>query len=450
MDINEIKSKWTEILEDIKITSGISDAIFKIWILPLRPYSLVDNLFTIAFTDKALGTPGSLSYISKSYMHYLKTSIANVTDQVFDLSIIVADENDAAAKDEVVSLKPRNESYDTLNPKYTFDTFVTGNSNHMAHAASLAVAEAPGEVYNPLFIYGGAGLGKTHLMQSIAHHILNVNQDAHIRYVTSEKFTNELIESIKKNQTSAFREKYRNIDMLLIDDIQFIIGKESTQEEFFHTFNTLYESKKHIVISSDKPPKDISTLEERLRSRFEMGLIVDIGTPDYETRMAILSKKNESEKFGIQNEILACFAENIKSNIRELEGALNKLVALSRLKKQPITMELAQEALRDYMSTDNHKTITVGYIVDIVSEHLGLSASDLYSKKRSSEIANARQIVMYLSTKLTDLSTTDIGKQLNNRDHSTVIHGRNKIEEDMKANPQLNNTIDVLLKKLNQ
>lgn len=453
MDISTIKNLWTDVLDYMKVEFTIPDAVFKTWILPLFPYSVHGNNLIIGFSDKKLGARG-IEYINTKYIFYLETSVEVITGQTFELEIIVAD-NEAdvsGAEDDIVPLinRKKNESYDTLNSKYTFDSFVTGNSNHVAYAASLAVAESPGEVYNPLFIYGGAGLGKTHLMQSIAHYILSNNMEAHIRYVTSEKFTNELVEAIRNNKTAAFREKYRNIDMLLIDDIQFIIGKESTQEEFFHTFNTLYESKKQIVISSDKPPKNISTLEERLRSRFEMGLIVDIGIPDYETRMAILSKKNECDNFGIQNEILACFAENIKSNIRELEGALNKLVALSRLKKQPITMELAQEALKDYISADNNKIITVGYIVDIVSEHLGISSSDVYSKKRSNEIATARQIVMYLSTKVTDLSTTDIGKQLNNRDHSTVIHGRNKIEEDIKSNTQLNNTIEVLLKKLSQ
>ncbi|MGN1085335.1 MAG: chromosomal replication initiator protein DnaA [Lachnospiraceae bacterium] len=449
MDIKTIKNKWTEILEYMKTEFVIPDALYKTWLLPMYPYALKGNKLVINFTNKELGMMG-IDFIKKRYLRYLETSVETILNEAYEIELVLSD----AVSEEDTSeasgkSKKRNESYDTLNPKYTFDTFVVGKSNHMAHAASVAVAAAPGEAYNPLFLYGGAGLGKTHLMQSIAHDILDRNEDALIRYVTSEKFTNELIESIRNNKTSDFREKYRNVDMLLIDDIQFIIGKESTQEEFFHTFNTLYDSKKHIVISSDKPPKDIATLEERLRSRFEMGLIVDIGSPDYETRMAILSKKNDTDNFGISNDILAYFAENIKSNIRELEGALNKLVALSRLKKQPITMELAQEALKDYISADNHKTITVGYIVDIVSEHLGISSSDIYSKKKNSEIASARQIVMYLATKLTDLSTTDIGKQLNKRDHSTVIHGRNKIEEDLKLNPQLQNTIDVLLKKIN-
>lgn len=449
MDIKTIKNKWTEILEYMKTEFIIPDAVYKTWLSPMFPYALQGNKLIINFTDKQLGMMG-IDFIKKKYLRYLETSIETILNESYEIELVLSDDtSEEEAVNSFETKKKRNESFDTLNPKYTFDTFVVGKSNHMAHAASVAVAASPGEAYNPLFLYSGPGLGKTHLMQSIAHDILDQNEDAIIRYVTSEKFTNELIESIRNNKTSDFREKYRNVDMLLIDDIQFIIGKESTQEEFFHTFNTLYESKKHIVISSDKPPKDIATLEERLRSRFEMGLIVDIGNPDYETRMAILSKKNETDSLGIDNEILAYFAENIKSNIRELEGALSKLVALSRLKKQPITMELAQEALKDYISSDNHKTITVGYIVDIVSEHMGISSSDIYSKKRNSEIANARQIVMYLATKLTDLSTTDIGKQLNKRDHSTVIHGRNKIEEDLKLNPQLQNTIDVLIKKIN-
>ncbi|MBQ8799442.1 MAG: chromosomal replication initiator protein DnaA [Lachnospiraceae bacterium] len=449
MDIKTIKHKWTEILEYMRTEFMIPDAVYKTWLSPMFPFALNGTKLIINFTDKQLGMMG-IDFIKKKYLRFLETSIETILNESYEIELVLSDqisEEDAASSFD--TNKKRNESYDTLNSKYTFDTFVVGKSNHMAHAASVAVAASPGEAYNPLFLYSGPGLGKTHLMQSIAHDILEHNENALIRYVTSEKFTNELIESIRNNKTAEFREKYRNVDMLLIDDIQFIIGKESTQEEFFHTFNTLYDSKKHIVISSDKPPKDIATLEERLRSRFEMGLIVDIGNPDYETRMAILSKKNETDSLGISNDILAYFAENIKSNIRELEGALSKLVALSRLKKQPITMELAQEALKDYISTDNHKTITVSYIVDIVSEHMGISSSDIYSKKRNSEIASARQIVMYLATKLTDLSTTDIGKQLNKRDHSTVIHGRNKIEEDLKLNPQLQNTIDVLLKKIN-
>ncbi len=448
MDITQVKDKWMEILGYMKTEFIISDALFKTWLLPMVPYALKEDKLIINFTNKELGMMG-VDFIKKKYLRCLETSIETILDKAFDVELVLADAIADADASEANGTKKRNESYDTLNPKYTFDTFVVGKSNYMAHAASVAVAATPGETYNPLFLYGGAGLGKTHLMQSIAHDILDRNPDALIRYVTSEKFTVELIDAIRNNKTSEFREKYRNIDMLLIDDIQFIIGKESTQEEFFHTFNTLYDSKKHIVISSDKPPKDIATLEERLRSRFEMGLIVDISSPDYETRMAILNKKNDTDNFCISNDILAYFAENIKSNIRELEGALNKLVALSRLKKQQITMELAQEALKDYISTDNHRTITVGYIVDIVSEHLNIPSSDIYSKKRNSEIANARQIVMYLATKLTDLSTTDIGKQLNKRDHSTVIHGRNKIEEDLKLNPQLQNTIDVLIKKIN-
>lgn len=447
MDIQTIKSKWTEILEYMKTEFGIQDAVYNIWVSPIVPISIEnDQKLILGISEPTL--IGGINYVSNRYCSFLMTSVEVITGCHFEIEFSDEIIPDEAMENKIVPFKKKNESYDALNPKYTFETFVTGKSNHMAYAASLAVTESPGIVYNPLFIYGGAGLGKTHLMQSIAHKILEANENAIVRYVTSEKFTNELIESIRNNKTAEFREKYRNIDMLLIDDIQFIIGKESTQEEFFHTFNTLYESKKHIVISSDKPPKDISTLEERLRSRFEMGLIVDIGSPDYETRMAILSKKNDTENFNIQNDILAYFADNIKSNIRELEGAVIKLVALSRLKKQPITMELAQEALKDYASADNRKTITIGYIVDIVSEHLGISSSDLYSKKRTNEIAHARQTVMFLATKLTDLSTTDIGKQFN-RDHATVLHARDKIQEMINTDPQTASTIDILMKKIN-
>ena len=320
-----------------------------------------------------------------------------------------------------------------LNPRYTFDTFVVGANNNLAHAAALAVAESPGEVYNPLFIYGGVGLGKTHLMHSIAHFILKNNPEAKILYVTSEKFTNELIDAIRnKNNisTTEFREKYRNNDVLLIDDIQFIIGKESTQEEFFHTFNTLYEAKKQIIISSDKPPKEIETLEERLRSRFEWGLTVDIQSPDYETRMAIL-------------------ATNIKSNIRELEGALTKIVALSKLDhNKEINIALAEEALKDIISPNAERKVTPELIIQVVADHFGITPLDISSQKRNKEVVYPRQIVMYLCQSMTGASLQEIGRYLGGRDHTTIIHGREKIAADLKTNENLANTIEILKKKL--
>ena len=338
-----------------------------------------------------------------------------------------------------------------LNPRYTFDTFVVGANNNLAHAASLAVAESPGEIYNPLFIYGGVGLGKTHLMHSIAHFILKNNPKAKILYVTSEKFTNELIDAIRnKNNisTTEFREKYRNNDVLLIDDIQFIIGKESTQEEFFHTFNALYESKKQIIISSDKPPKEIETLEERLRSRFEWGLTVDIQSPDYETRMAILRKKEELEGYNIDNEVIKYIATNIKSNIRELEGALTKIVALSKLNKKEITIELAEEALKDLISPGEIKTITPEYIVSMVAEQYEVSPEEIISQKRSRNIARPRQVVMYLCRNMLNIPLQEVGRALGGRDHTTIMHGVDKITEELKTDPSLQNTIDILKKKL--
>lgn len=324
-----------------------------------------------------------------------------------------------------------------LNPKYTFDTFVVGGNNNFAHAASLAVAESPGEVYNPLFLYGGVGLGKTHLMHSIAHFILDKNPKKKVLYVTSETFTNELIEALKNGKTagnesamSKFRDKYRNNDVLLIDDIQFIIGKESTQEEFFHTFNHLHTSGKQIIISSDKPPKDIETLEARLRTRFEWGLIADISSPNYETRMAILQKKIELdhlEKYNIPNDVLEYIATNVKTNIRELEGSLNKLIALYKLNNnESIDIALAAEALKDIISSDNKREVTPELILDIVSDHFGVSIADLKGGKRNAEIVFPRQIAMYLIRNMTETSLKAVGVILGGKDHSTIKHGIEK------------------------
>ena len=347
-----------------------------------------------------------------------------------------------------------------LNPKYTFDTFVVGGNNNFAHAASLAVAESPGEVYNPLFLYGGVGLGKTHLMHSIAHFILDKNPKKKVLYVTSETFTNELIDALRNGKTAGnesamlnFRDKYRNIDVLLIDDIQFIIGKESTQEEFFHTFNHLHTLGKQIIISSDKPPKDIETLESRLRTRFEWCLIADISSPDYETRMAILQKKIELdhlEKYNIKNDVLDYIAANVKSNIRELEGSLNKLIALYKLNNNnnPIDIALAAEALKDIISSDNRREVTPELILDIVAD-FGITVADLKSKKRDSEIAVPRQICMYLMRTMTDTALKGIGAVLGGKDHSTVKYGVEKIAKDIESDEMMANTINIIKKKIN-
>ncbi|MDO5291114.1 MAG: chromosomal replication initiator protein DnaA [bacterium] len=451
---NIIQEKWSEILEALKVEHAISDVSFRTWLLPLTVYSVDNDKITILIDDVVLGS-GSIDFISRKYGLPLKVAIEEVTGQSYELDFISSTQakKQESTKNETKKAEPATKNkYPFLNPRYTFDTFVVGTNNNLAHAASLAVAESPAEVYNPLFIYGGVGLGKTHLMHSIAHFILDHNPDSKVLYVTSETFTNELIDSIRNrnenSSTAEFREKYRNIDVLLIDDIQFIIGKESTQEEFFHTFNTLHESKKQIIISSDKPPKDIETLEERLRSRFEWGLTVDIQQPDYETRMAILKKKEELDGLQIDDEVMKYIATNIKSNIRELEGAVTKIVALSRLKNREVNVELAEEALKDLISPNNHKDITPELIIDIVAEHFGITPTEIISSKKSRNIAFPRQVTMYLCRKLTDVSLNDIGKKLGNRDHTTVLHGINKIENDMKKDGNLDNTIAVLSKKI--
>ncbi len=319
-----------------------------------------------------------------------------------------------------------------LNPKYTFDSFVIGNSNRFAHAASLAVAESPAKAYNPLFIYGGVGLGKTHLMHAIGHYILHNNPKSQVVYVSSEKFTNELINSIKDDKNVEFRNKYRNIDILLVDDIQFIAGKERTQEEFFHTFNALYEANKQIIISSDRPPKEIPTLEDRLRSRFEWGLIADIQAPDFETRMAILKKKADVEKLNIPNEVMVYIATKIKSNIRELEGALIRIVAFSSLTNKEISVDLASEALKDIISSKQTRQVTIDIIQEVVANYYNLKIEELKSARRTRNIAFPRQIAMYLSRKLTDMSLPKIGEEFGGRDHTTVIHAYEKISNNLK------------------
>lgn len=448
-----IQERWNEILEKVRIEHSVTEVSFRTWLKPLQVHSVNDDVIILLVSDAQLGT----EFVSKKYSVPLKVAIEEVIGKAFELKFVLPNElnnlstkqSSAAPTNNVPSVNTINPN---LNPRYTFDTFVVGANNNLAHAASLAVAESPGEMYNPLFIYGGVGLGKTHLMHSIAHFILEKNPDAKVLYVTSEKFTNELIESIgNKNDNTPvkFREKYRNIDVLLIDDIQFIIGKERTQMEFFHTFNTLHEAKKQIIISSDKPPKEIETLEERLRSRFEMGLTVDVQSPDYETRMAILRKKEELDGLNIDSNVLEFIAANIKSNIRELEGALTRLVAFSRLNNgREIDVEMAESELKDFIYPNENKKITIELIIDIVSEHYEISPSDILSSKKSKNIAFPRQICMYLCRNLTEFSLEDIGKSLGNRDHTTILYGIQKIEKDVKTDRSLQNTIEVLIKKI--
>ena len=399
MDI--IIDKWEEILQHVKEEFELTDVSFNSWLKPLKVHSFENNGYTNSLFILVPSNQMAIDYLNKKYALPIRVAIAEITGVDCEIEFILPEEAQKREAKKAVVSSNLNESIEkaNLNPKYTFDTFVVGSNNNFAHAASLAVAESPGEMYNPLFIYGGVGLGKTHLMHSIAHFILERNPQAKVLYVTSESFTNELIEAIRNTNNTAmtqFREKYRNIDVLLIDDIQFIIGKESTQEEFFHTFNDLHGAKKQIIISSDKPPKEIQTLEGRLRSRFEWGLIADISSPDYETRMAILRKKEELDGYTVDDEVIKYIATNIKSNIRELEGALNKLMACSRLEKKEITLEMAEQELRDIISPDEKREITPELIINTVAEHFGIRPEDIKGKKRNSEIVFPRQIAMYL------------------------------------------------------
>ncbi|WP_423191692.1 chromosomal replication initiator protein DnaA, partial [Caldifermentibacillus hisashii] len=367
-----------------------------------------------------------------------------IPESNMDDPVIVSPANKKPAKPDVIT----DSAQHMLNPKYTFETFVIGSGNRFAHAASLAVAEAPAKAYNPLFIYGGVGLGKTHLMHAIGHYVLEHNPMAKVVYLTSEKFTNEFINSIRDNRPDDFRNKYRNVDILLIDDIQFLAGKESTQEEFFHTFNTLHEENKQIIISSDRPPREIPTLEDRLRSRFEWGLITDITPPDLETRIAILRKKAKADGLDIPNEVMLYIANQIDSNIRELEGALIRVVAYSSLENKDINADLAAEALKSIIPSSKPRVITIQDIQRVVGEQFGVKLEDFSAKKRTKSIAFPRQIAMYLSRELTDFSLPKIGEEFGGRDHTTVIHAHEKISNLIKTDPQFQKQIQELENKL--
>lgn len=456
----DIQSLWEKTLNIVK--TELTEVGFNTWIKSLKPIRLTqDSLYLLAPTEfsknildarykdlvgNAVKLVASKKYEIKFILEnddiFKEIDIPKDVEKKVDNETIVEDDNKNTSSDELLT--------STLNPKYTFDTFVIGNSNRFAHAASLAVAEAPAKAYNPLFIYGGVGLGKTHLMHAIGHYILNNNPKARVVYVSSEKFTNELINSIKDDKNVEFRNKYRNVDVLLVDDIQFIAGKERTQEEFFHTFNALHEANKQIIISSDRPPKEIPTLEDRLRSRFEWGLIADIQPPDFETRIAILKKKADMENLNVPNEVMVYIANKIQSNIRELEGALIRIVAFASLSNAEISVELATDVLKDIISNKNNKQITVELIQDVVASYYNLRIDDFKSKRRTKNVAYPRQIAMYLARKLTDLSLPKIGEEFGGRDHTTVIHAYEKISEDLEKDDTLKDTIDDLIKKINQ
>ena len=445
------KEIWDKVLEIAQ--ERISNTSYQTFIKDTQLYSLKNDEAIIL-----VSLPFNASWLNQRYSEIMQAIIYDVIGYEVKPHFISEDElascnnvNTQEVQEPQVqhsSIDDKTWGKEQFNMHNTFDTFVIGPGNRFPHAASLAVAEAPAEAYNPLFIYGGVGLGKTHLMHAIGHHVLSNKPNAKVIYTSSEKFTNEFIKSIRDNETEAFREKYRKIDVLLIDDIQFIQNKEQTQEEFFHTFNELHQNNKQIVISSDRPPKEIAKLEDRLRSRFEWGLIVDITPPDYETRMAILQKKIEEENLDIPPEALNYIANQIQSGIRELEGALTRLLAYSKLQGKPITTELTAEALKDIIQSPKSKKITIQDIQKIVGQYYSVRIEDFSAKKRTKSIAYPRQIAMYLSRELTDFSLPKIGEEFGGRDHTTVIHAHEKIANDIKSDPTFKQEVENLEKEI--
>lgn len=463
----ELEHIWQETLNKIK--EKLSNPSFNTWFSDTKPVHLTENNHLL------IKVPNNFikDWLEQRYLALIGEIIFSLTKNKCTIKFLTPEELEKEMnkinsqtnsesktdyknrdannnKNKTPDIKNNNTDFAGLNPKYTFDTFVVGNSNRFAHAASLAVAEAPAKAYNPLFIYGDVGLGKTHLMQAIAHFILDHTPESKVMYVSSETFTNELINAIKDDRTREVREKYRNIDILLVDDIQFLAGKERTQEEFFHTFNALHESNRQLIISSDRPPKEIPTLEDRLRSRFEWGLITDMQKPDLETRIAILRKKADLVELSVPNEVIIYIANQIQSNIRELEGALIKVIAYSSLVDKEIDTDLAQEALKDLIAKKNEsfKVIDIDLIKKIVIDYYNLKMDDMNSKKRTQNIAFPRQIAMYLARELTDLSLPQIGEEFGGRDHTTVLHAHNKVDKKYKDEIDFKTTIDKLIERI--
>jgi chromosomal replication initiator protein len=448
----ELSEIWRAVLKELE--KKVSKPSFETWLKTTRPISLHNDLLFISAPNDF-----TKNWLIEHYMAVINETLQNISGNNYQVRFI------APRMDETVDEEPaehvplpmlqRKEqtvffTSSWLNPKYTFETFVIGGSNRFAHAASLAVSEAPARAYNPLFIYGGVGLGKTHLMHAIGHHVLELAATSRVMYISSEKFTNEFINAIRYNKTVEFRNKYRNIDVLLIDDIQFLAGKEQTQEEFFHTFNALHENNKQIIISSDRLPKEIPTLEDRLRSRFEWGLITDIQPPDLETRIAILRKKSAQEKVTVPNDVILYIANNIFNNIRELEGALISVIACSSLTNRNIDLSLTEETLRNIVSGQERPyMITIEHIQKETAQQFSLKPDELKAKKRTKNVALPRQVAMYLARELTDASLPKIGMEFGGRDHTTVMHAHRKVTRDIQDNSQLKALIEQIIIKLN-
>lgn len=443
MNQEELKHFWEQVLNDVQ--KILSKPSFDTWLKSTELIAYENDQLTVS-------VPNSFTrdWLAQNYVSMIQDVIKKITGSILHIDFIQLSDDDFKMPTPKTTVTKENNEHSPgmLNLKNTFDTFVIGTGNRFAHAASLAVAEAPAKAYNPLFLHGGVGLGKTHLMHAIGHYVLDHDPDAKVVYLSSEKFTNEFINSIRDNNTEAFRNKYRKVDVLLIDDIQFLAGKESTQEEFFHTFNTLHEESKQIIISSDRPPKEIPTLEDRLRSRFEWGLIIDIGPPDLETRIAILRKKADADGLDIPNEVMGYIASQIDSNIRELEGALIRVVAYSNLLNQPLTPDLAAEALKSIIPSSTPKVISILDIQKVVGDHYSIKLEDFSAKKRTKSIAFPRQVAMYLSREMTDSSLPKIGEEFGGRDHTTVIHAHEKISKLMKTDSTLQDDVKQIKSKL--
>lgn len=445
-----------------KFKESVNEKIFDVWIKPIVPLEVSENHYKVAVKNTFFKT-----MLEENYATVIEGILSGIMGKNIKLVIetMESSQQENSISEEVPEIKPSKREQQqlfsektivqepdesNLNPKFIFETFVIGNSNRFAHAAAQAVANNPAHAYNPLFLYGGVGLGKTHLMHAIGNRIKENNPTMKVLYTSSEKFTNEIINSIQNKTTEAFRQKYRNIDCLIIDDIQFLKGKEQTQVEFFHTFNALKDANKQIIISSDRPPREIETLEDRLRSRFDQGLTADIQPPDLETRMAILRTKAASDKIELPNDVITLLATNIATNIREIEGAYNKIVAYTSLMGMPITAETAQKVLTDMGNTVKTRQITFEGIIKVVAEHYNIKEEELFNKKRTQNIAYPRQVAMYLCRELADLSYPRIGELFGGRDHTTVIHAYEKISKKKNSNLTLNNEIQEMIEILRQ
>jgi chromosomal replication initiator protein len=430
-----------------KLKKSLGDISFDTWIAPLSFKKLTATSLVLEAPDNFFK-----NWVESNYLPQIKQSLKEAGQKDFEVAFEV---NPSLLKRKTnrifktIQKSFREEPQDSLrlNPRFTFDNFIVGSSNKMAHAASLAVANAPGKSYNPLFVYGGVGLGKTHLMQAVAQHILSTSPQIKVKYTSSEKFTNELIFAIRNRSTDKFRQKYREIDILLIDDVQFLAGKEAAQEEFFHTFNVLYDYHKQIVVSSDRPPKEIPRLEERLISRFNWGLVVDIQPPDFETRVAILQKKLEKDPIKIEPDVITFIAKNITTNIRELEGAMVRIIAYSLIENKPPDLTLAKDILKD-MVKEIYKQITPASVLERVGSYFHISKEDLKKNKRNKTLVAPRQIAMYLVRELTDLSLPEIGGLFGAKHHTTVLYAHKKISGDIKKNEKLKLIVNTLAQEI--